>query len=232
MNRLLILAEDADKYTTLVKAAGLPHLKIVAATGREDALKLILECNIVLGEPLLIREVLAAAKHLDWVQSSWAGVERLCRPELRHDYFLTGVKDIFGPLITEYVITYLFALERQIFEMREEQSKGEWKPGTYRLAKDITLGIAGLGSIGKHLAKVAGAFGLRVIGLNRSGDACEEVEKVFTEENLAGFFFRTGLPGTHFARHPSNPAFCKCKNPGHDEIIFCADQCWTGRYYQ
>ena len=149
MNRLLILARDADKFTSLVKSAELPQLKIVAASNQEEALALISGCNIVLGEPLLIGPVLSSANRLEWVQSSWAGVDSLCKPGLRHDYVLTGVKDIFGALISEYVFAYLFALERRIFDMRTDQKKKHWQPRPYRLAKDITLGIAGLGSIGK-----------------------------------------------------------------------------------
>ena len=187
MNRLLILAEDADVYAPLVEAANLPELQIVSTAGQAEASVLIADCNLVLGDPNLVSQVLSSAQRLEWVQSSWAGVDSLCKPDLRHDYLLTGVKDIFGALITEYVMTYVFALERQIFDMRQDQQRKTWQPGSYRLAKDITLGIAGLGSIGLHLAGIANAYGLRVTGLNRSGKACAGVEKVYSNDQLLEF---------------------------------------------
>jgi phosphoglycerate dehydrogenase-like enzyme len=188
VNRLLILAADVAKYTPLVKAANLPQLEIQLATDQASAKALVPSCNIILGDPPLVEKMLALAHALEWVQSSWAGVDRLCRPDLRRDYVLTGAKDIFGPLISEYVMTYLFAFERRIFTMRINQVKQNWKPLSYRSSKEITLGIVGLGSIGAHLACTARQFGIRVIGLNRSGRPCENVDQVHTLDDLAGFF--------------------------------------------
>ncbi len=206
MNRLLILAEDAENYLSLINAAGLSDLDVAAATSQQQAMEQVASSNIILGEPALIEQVLSSASQLQWVQSSWAGVERLCQPRLRSDYVLTGVKDIFGALITEYVLTYLFALERNMFDIRQDQSDKHWQPRSYRAAKDIRLGIVGLGSIGQHLAKTAAELGMRVTGLNRSGKPCEAVEKVYTEEDLAGFLAKPDylvltLPDTPKTRH-------------------------------
>lgn len=206
MNKMLILAEDANDYYPLVAAERLPQLEIVSSTEPEEALALVGDCNIILGEPPLIVDVLASARQLKWVQSSWAGVDRLCGPGLRQNYVLTGVKGIFGALISEYVMTYLFALERRIFDMRANQLKKHWQPKPYRLATDVTLGIVGLGSIGQHLARTARCFGLRVTGLNRSGEPCDGVEEVFTGENQQRFFTQADyivltLPDTPKTRH-------------------------------
>jgi len=206
LNKLLILTEDAEKYAPLVSAACLQRLEVLAASGIETAAELVVDCNIILGAPPLVSDILSSADRIEWVQSSWAGIDRLCRPELRRDYVLTGVKDIFGALISEYVITYLFALERRIFDMRANQLQKRWQPRPYRLAKDITLGIIGLGSIGQHVAHTARSFGIRVTGLNRSGKPCDGVEKVYTEENLAEFlaepdYLVLTLPDTRQSRN-------------------------------
>lgn len=188
MNRLLILAADVPKYTSLIEAENLPHLEIRTANEPSSARELLAGCNIILGDPLLVAEVLEEAQSLEWVQSSWAGVDSLCQPDLRRDYLLTGVKDIFGPLISEYVMAYLFAFERGLFTMRTNQLQRRWKPLSYRPSKEITLGIVGLGSIGASLAGTASRFGIRVIGLNRSGTPCASVENVFTQGDPGGFF--------------------------------------------
>ena len=187
MNRLLILTSDLIKYTSLIKAADLQDLEIRAADDLASARTLVEGCNIILGEPSMVSEVLSSARQLQWVQSSWAGVDRLCAPGLRQDYVLTGVKGLFGPLISEYVMTYLFALERQVFTMRDNQLNQHWQPLPYRPAREIKLGIAGLGSIGQHLARTARFFGLRVTGFNRSGRPCDDVERVYTADDLSGF---------------------------------------------
>ena len=235
MNRLLILAADAAKYTALIRAAKLPQLEIQAAVDQASAEALIAGCNIILGDPPLVEKMLASAHALEWVQSSWAGVDLLCRPDLRRDYVLTGAKDIFGPLISEYVMTYLFAFERQLFTMRINQLKQHWKPMSYRSSKEITLGIVGLGSIGAHLAFTARQFGMRVIGLNRSGRCCENVDQVHTLDDLSGFFREPDyivltLPDTPQTRHFINADnLCLMKpstvlmNVGRGSIINEAD---------
>jgi len=188
MNRLLILSTDAGSYEKLIKAAHPQGLEIQASDSVASAMSTIADSNIILGDPALVSAVLAAAKQLQWVQSSWAGVDQFCRPDLRKDYVLTGVKGVFGPMISEYVMTYLFALERQLFRMRSNQLEQRWEALSYRPARDITMGIIGLGSIGRQLAHIAAGFGLRVTGHNRSGKPCDGVDKVYTKDDLVGFF--------------------------------------------
>lgn len=187
MNKLLILSAEAAKYTKLIRAADLRQLEVRSTSDVESAKPLIAGCNMMLGDPPLIGQLLPFADQLEWVQSSWAGVDHLCRQNLRRDYTLTNAKGIFGPLVSEYVMTYLFGFERRIFDMKSNQLNHNWRPLAYRPANEIELGIIGLGSIGRHLAMTARHFGLRVTGLNRSGSPCDEVEKVYTKEALADF---------------------------------------------
>jgi len=188
VNKLLILSADASDYGSLINAANLRQLEWITAECVESAATRAADCNIILGKPRLVSKVLESAENLEWVQSSWAGVNELCSPALRRDYVLTGVKDIFGPLISEYVITYMFALERQLFSMRSNQLEQCWRPLPFRLSRELHVGIVGLGSIGRHLARLVKQFGVRVTGLNRSGRTCDDVDKVYTAENSADFF--------------------------------------------
>jgi len=235
LNNLLILTEDSQKYTALIKAADLPRLRILAASNTEEATDLLSSCNIFLGEPPLLAKILDSANHLDWVQSSWAGIDALCQPGLRRDYALTGVKGIFGPLISEYVLAYIFALERSIFDMRANQLAKNWQPISFRLSRDISLGIVGLGSIGQHVAQTARHFGIRVTGMNRSGNACDGVEEVFTKEKLAEFldepdYVLITLPDTPRTKHLVNADFLRMMkssavlmNVGRGNVVSEAD---------
>jgi len=235
VNKLLILAADVAKYTALIEAADLQQLEIRSAGDIVAAAALLDDCNIILGDPLLVSEVLESAQQLEWVQSSWAGVDHLCQPGLRQDYVLTGAKGVFGPQISEYVMTYLFVFERQVFAMRTNQLEKHWQPLFYRPSKEITLGIVGLGSIGRHLAGTARHFGMRVIGLNRSGAACDDVEKVYTVDDLVGFletpdYVVLTLPDTRQTRHFINADVLKMMkssavlmNVGRGKLINEAD---------
>jgi len=125
---------------------------------------------------------------------------------LRRDYILTNAKGMFGRLIGEYVMAYVFAHERQLFRMRKNQLERRWRPLAYRPAKDIRLGIVGLGSIGRELALTARHFGFRVTGLNRSGKPSDAVEDVYTAADMATFladldYVVLTLPATPETRH-------------------------------
>jgi phosphoglycerate dehydrogenase-like enzyme len=78
-------------------------------------------------------------------------------------------------------------LERRVMEMRANQLKKIWQPLNYRLSKDISMGIIGLGSIGRCLARTARHFGISVSGLNRSGKPCDDVGVVYTRDSIADF---------------------------------------------
>jgi len=218
VNRLLVLAAESAKYKQFVEQAGLPGLEIRQSGDVATAQNLISGCNIILGDPNLVSQVLTYADSLQWVQSSWAGVDHLCKPDLRRDYVLTNAKGMFGALIGEYVMTWVFAHERQLFRMRKYQLEKRWRPMGYRPASDIRLGIIGLGSIGRELALTARHFGIRVTGLNRSGTACDAVDKVYTAADMAAFldgldYVVLTLPATSQTSHLINADTLKLMKP-------------------
>jgi len=218
VNRLLILAAESAKYAQFIEQAGLPELEVRPSGDVATAQTLIPGCNIVLGDPNLVSQALTHADRLEWVQSSWAGVDHLCKPGLRRDYVLTNAKGVFGAEIGEYVMAWVFAHERQLFRMRKYQLEKRWRPLGYRPASDIRLGIVGLGSIGRELALTARHFGIRVTGLNRSGKACEAVDEVYTAADMAAFldgldYVVLTLPATSQTRHLINAGTLKLMKP-------------------
>lgn len=187
MNRLLVHASDPETFCDLLRECDLPELEIVCAADADAARGAISSCNILLGEPALVVDMLDRAENLQWVQSTFAGVERFCTPGLRRDYILTGVKGVHGPLMSEYVFAYILAIERHLFETKQHQAAGAWVETPYRSLRGLTCGICGLGSIGRHLAQTAGYFGMRVLGYKRTPAESPFVERVYTGASLPEF---------------------------------------------
>ncbi|UCH20820.1 MAG: D-2-hydroxyacid dehydrogenase [Deltaproteobacteria bacterium] len=187
MKNLLVLSAKADDYFNLLQEYNFPELEIVAYSSEDEARRSIRSSNIVLGEPLLVAKILHEARCLEWVQSTFAGVAALCAEGIRRDYILTGVKGIHGPLMGEYVFAYILAIERHLFETKENQTAKAWIDMPYRSLNGLTLGIAGLGSIGKQLAKTALHFGMRVVGFKRTPAEIPGVERVFDGSSLGEF---------------------------------------------
>ncbi|MFH1154320.1 MAG: D-2-hydroxyacid dehydrogenase [Pseudomonadota bacterium] len=177
MNKLLILSKDAARYSDLINESVLPQLKTVAFNSLKGIQTACSEANLVFGDPALIREVLPYIPNLQWAQSTWAGVTPLIQQECRKDYLLTGIKDIFGPLMSEYVICYILMHEKKVLKRYASQQQHLWditKPGQL---KNKIIGILGLGSIGISIARTAKFFQMRTKGYSRSSLTCEFIDK-------------------------------------------------------
>ncbi|MBC8463801.1 MAG: D-2-hydroxyacid dehydrogenase [Deltaproteobacteria bacterium] len=206
MNKALILIKDGREFVRLLDARNPAGLETFLFDSPKEALDLVGDCNIILGQPDLVSEVLPEARSLQWVQSTYAGIEALCRPGLKTDYILTGVKDIFGPLMSEYVFAYILSLERHLFEVRENQTDSNWLTIPYRSLDGLTLGVCGLGSIGRHIARTARHFGMRVLGYKRTPGEDSAVDQIYSANALHAFvaqldYLVTVLPDTPQTTH-------------------------------
>ena len=204
-NKLLIVDRDVEQYVAEIRNQHPHKLDIFTAATPEEALPHIADVNIVLGRPDFVSALLPQARQLAWVQSTFAGVEALCVPGFRSDYILTGVKNVFGPLISEYVFAYILAIERSLFETRQHQEQVSWQKLPYRSLQGLTMGIAGIGALGSHIAQTAVQFGMRVWGVKRSPGNVPHVEQVFLPSQLSDFlpaldYLVLALPNTWQSR--------------------------------
>ncbi len=217
-NKLLILSEDSKIYAEMIKELAFHNLDFIACDTVENAKKYLEDCNIILGEPSRVVPVLGVAKKLQWVQSTWAGTDALLGPNKRTDYVLTGVKGVFGSQISEYVFAYILALERNVFEVYENQKNRVWKNIPYEGLNERLIGVCGLGSIGRHIAKMAGNFGMKVWGYKHTYEEVTEVDRVFTKTDFQEFLVKPDyivitLPNTSKTFHLfDNNAFLTMKN--------------------
>jgi len=186
-HRLLIVSRDAAVYDKLIHALALPGLDIAAVDSAAKALAFVKDCTIILGEPKRVSPIVDRVRHLLWIQSTFAGVEALIQPQARTDYILSGVKNVFGPFMSEYVFSYLVALERHAFDQYRNQQQRIWQKIPYKSLKGRLIGICGIGSIGRHIAQTANSFGLRVWGYKKNPGNIPEAERVFTEDGFRDF---------------------------------------------
>ena len=211
MHTLLILSRHADAYRRLIDAARLPRLEIVSTISANDWPASAAGCDVALGEPTLLREVLPRLPALRWVQATWAGVEPLLDPLLRRDYTLTNARGVFGGLMSEYVFGYLLAHERLMFEKHAAQRAGRWDPTPPGTLHGKQLGLLGVGTIGAALARTAKHFGMRVKGYTFASEGCADVDAYFHDEKAAFAadldYVVCVMPNTPATRHLVDEAF-------------------------
>jgi phosphoglycerate dehydrogenase-like enzyme len=116
--------------------------------------------------------LLARAPRLAWVHSASAGVERVLTPAGRaRGLVITNARGVFSRPIAEYVLMMILAISRRLPQLLELQRERTWQPLEGTELRDITVGIVGLGSIGRSVGSLATAFGCRVIATRRRPDA-------------------------------------------------------------
>ena len=186
MTDCLIVTVIADELADEIDRLAEPPIVVKTCTTAEQALHEYTDESILFGNPDMISEILPEMSTIEWVQSSWAGVTPLIALD-RRDYILTGIKNVFGPQMSEYVFGYLLAHELKVLQRTTEQRAHNWFrtcSGTF-LGK--RLGIMGTGTIGQHIAKTAGCFGLEVTGLSLSGNTVPGFERVRPVSQLHDF---------------------------------------------
>ncbi|HQS16562.1 NAD(P)-dependent oxidoreductase [Reyranella sp.] len=70
--------------------------------------------------------------------------------------------------VAEHAMGLVFAAARHIATMHGIVRGGGWRPMQGMELRGKTLGVVGLGGIGREMARIAGGVGLKVIGYNRS----------------------------------------------------------------
>lgn len=177
--RIGVLDAEAGPLVDALVATGIDAASIVPVTDAVGDAERLASVDVCLARPDLLDEHLAHLPRLAWVQSTWAGIGPLLPVMARHPGLrVTGVKGIFGPLMAEYVFGWLAALERRLPDYLIQQEQGRWAPLPMRGLAGRRMTLFGLGSIGRHLASVAPAFGMTVVGVSRQGAPVAGVDAV------------------------------------------------------
>jgi phosphoglycerate dehydrogenase-like enzyme len=181
---ILILDRDAADYERRLaplRAAGIAVL--AADDGFPDGAS---GATVVLGEPDRVVIALPRLPELRWVQSTWAGLTPLV-DAARQGLTVTGIKDVFGAQMAEFVMAYLLDHAIGVDARRRAQQEGKWLATPTETLQDKVLGVMGTGSIGSEVARRAAAFGMRLNGYSRDGAAREPFDRVFTADRLHEF---------------------------------------------
>jgi D-2-hydroxyacid dehydrogenase (NADP+) len=184
VSSVLILNNLADRHIDAIKDV-LPDTNIVT-TDLEHAGEYIADTDILVTWGWAdIRPLYLAAPKLKWVHALSAGVEKLTFPEIQSsDTILTNSKGIHGIPVSEHVFSLMLAFTRGLNLFIRQQTAGVWNRVPTDEIHEKTIGIVGLGSIGRELAKKAKGLGLDVVAVKREMTTEMFVDKLFKPEQL------------------------------------------------
>jgi phosphoglycerate dehydrogenase-like enzyme len=183
----LMLPPQSDKTREWGKALAEAHpeLEVIVAETREGAEQAIAVAEGAYGT--IPPDLLPKAQHLRWLQAPQAAPPAgYYYPELiRHPVQITNFREIYNDHIAAHVMAYVLAFARGLHVYLPQQLRREWKPAGHESddmvvhLPEATAVIVGVGGIGGEIARLAAAFGMKIIGIDeRRADKPEGVAEL------------------------------------------------------
>lgn len=166
--KVLVTARWSEQHFGPVREE-FPQVQFVQADTPEAALHEIVDTDAVFG--MVTEDLSRAATKLRWVQAQSAGVEWIWdAPTLqRSEATLTNTRGSHAATIAEHTFAMLLYMSRRLGYLTEAQRRKSWErlldPPQFGLS-GLTMGIIGLGNIGRAIARRAHAFDMRVIAVD------------------------------------------------------------------
>ena len=206
---LVYTPNEPETYAEMIREAG--YTSVQSASTVEEAEAKLKETEVIISWkfPLHLLER-PEAKDVKWIQSLGAGVDDLVRSSfIGEEIVITRIVDQFGPAMSEYVFAHLLYTYQDMARSRAAQQEKQWTPFVTDLLQGKTIGIAGIGSIGKEIVKRARAFDMTVHGLSYTGKDAHLVDRHYTPDQWLAFVKDLDvlvliLPLTEQTRHVVN----------------------------
>lgn len=141
--------------------------------------------EIIFGEPE--PGAIPFMKNLRWIQMTWAGANKYTSAgDFPDDIILTSASGAYGAVISEYIISGILALCKNLFPYRGQMKNGGWD----KIEGDDTLEgkralILGAGNIGQETAKKLKCFGSYTVGICRTpGAEYPDFDEIYTTDSI------------------------------------------------
>ncbi|AGK98885.1 D-2-hydroxyacid dehydrogenase [Clostridium pasteurianum] len=186
MHKLISLIKLSPKYLHKLELLA-PNWKVI--NGEESSIYMshLEDAEVIVGwnkdaEKVCFKD----NSSLNWIHSWGAGVNNIPLEKLKQqNIILTNSSGVHAFPISETVFSMILMFTRRIHLYLRNQLKEEWKhENNLPEVHGKTIGIIGVGAIGEENAKLGKAFGMKVLGLRRSGKSLLNVDKMFDMKGL------------------------------------------------
>jgi phosphoglycerate dehydrogenase-like enzyme len=166
--RVAVLYPLGDAQKAELAAAAGDRCRISFFGDSGELSPVIRDMDVIMGNPPpgQLRE----AASLKWLQAAGAGVESYAGALARREgAVLTNASGAYGPVISEYMLTYALMLLKHMPQYLRAQDRREWDfRGASRSLGDCSAAVVGLGDLGSSFAKRLSALGAAVVGVKNT----------------------------------------------------------------
>lgn len=190
MRILLASMTIAPDVVAKLKAAAPGHVVVAddeAAVAREAPAADAFVCSDVVYSANIATALKTATK-LKWLQLCTVGFDNAVRHGFPAGATLTNVGDAYSVSVALHALALMLALQRAIPQMVANQPAGKWQRDlTDKLIvpDGQTLVMVGFGGIGREVARLVRALGMKVISVSRSGRPDAAADEVYPASRLA-----------------------------------------------
>ncbi|MDR0862254.1 MAG: D-2-hydroxyacid dehydrogenase [Oscillospiraceae bacterium] len=172
---------ESQRAAITAAASGRAELKFLDIGEWDDAIE---RAEVLLGD--IHPPHIERAANLKWVQTCYAGVERLVELAKTRGFTLTNASGAFGEGLSEYLLLYTLAIQKQLPQYLAAQSRHEWvNLGTASSISTSTVTVVGVGDIGGAYARKMKALGATVRGVKRTASAKPDyLDELYTIDEL------------------------------------------------
>jgi len=119
----------------------------------------------ICGDDQFSERVLQAAGHLKVISKWGTGIDSIdTDAATRLGILVCNTPDAFTDCVADSTLGYILNFARQLFRMDHDIRSGKWIKRDAVTLRECTLGVIGVGNIGKAVIRRAVAFGMTVVG--------------------------------------------------------------------
>jgi D-2-hydroxyacid dehydrogenase (NADP+) len=147
-------------------------------SARDKQAALLADAEIIFGFGLP-GDVIRRAPKLKWIQTTSAGVDRYLSDDLcKSSVTLTNVRGMHAAPVSEFVLGEMLMFAKGSQQCFQQKQMKQWKPFMPSVLHSKTVGIVGLGGIGREIGRLSRAFGMRVLATHRRARRTDHVRYV------------------------------------------------------
>ena len=172
--RVVFLDRDTISPETVLRTLSFPHeLEVFDRTTAEQVAGRIADADIVITNKAPVREAaLDGAKRLKLIAVAATGTDVVdVKAANARGVTVSNIRNYAVNTVPEHTFALLLALRRSIVPYRESVARGRWREAAQFCYFDYpirdlagsTLGVIGDGVLGKSVAKLGEAFGMKVL---------------------------------------------------------------------
>ncbi len=139
---------------------------VKARLEEEELLRLIGDIDgVICGDDRITERVLKAAPKLKVISKWGTGIDSIDKAACeRLGVALCNTPNAFSEPVADSVLGYMLCFARNLPWLDETMKQGVWYKAPGRALRECTLGVIGVGNVGKAVVRRASAFGMTVLG--------------------------------------------------------------------